>query len=380
MNEIKRSTFDMKKLGFGLMRLPLVDGNDGTSIDIARVSDMADHFMKEGFTYFDTAAPYHGSHSEIAFREAVVKRYPRESYTVTDKFSLWMINEEMTMERFFNEQLERLGVEYMDIYLFHALNANRYADAKKMGVIDFLNQKKAEGKIKQIGFSFHDSADVLEDVLTDWPDVEYVQLQLNYLDWEDENVQSRKCYEVALKHNKQILVMEPIKGGSLAVVSPVVEKMFKDYNPDASVASWAIRYVASLENVVMVLSGMSDEAQMADNLSYMKDFVPMNEEELAIVAKAAEIIRNDIAVPCTACRYCVDDCPMQIPIPDYFRIYNRLKQLQGTQEWDRRNEYKRKAEDHGKASECIECGMCENHCPQKIDIRKALKDVAASLE
>lgn len=370
----------MKKLGFGLMRLPLVDGNDGTSIDIARVSDMADHFMKEGFTYFDTAAPYHGSHSEIAFREAVVKRYPRESYTVTDKFSLWMINEEMTMERFFNEQLERLGVEYMDIYLFHALNANRYADAKKMGVIDFLNQKKAEGKIKQIGFSFHDSADVLEDVLTDWPDVEYVQLQLNYLDWEDENVQSRKCYEVALKHNKQILVMEPIKGGSLAVVSPVVEKMFKDYNPDASVASWAIRYVASLENVVMVLSGMSDEAQMADNLSYMKDFVPMNEEELAIVAKAAEIIRNDIAVPCTACRYCVDDCPMQIAIPDYFRIYNRLKQLQGTQAWDRRNEYQRKSEGHGKASECIECGMCENHCPQKIDIRKALKDVAASLE
>ncbi len=370
----------MKKLGFGLMRLPLVDSNDGTSIDIARVSDMADNFIKEGFTYFDTAAPYHGLQSEVAFREAVVKRYPRESYTVTDKFSLWMINDEMTMERFFNEQLERLGVEYLDIYLFHALNANRYAQAKELGVIAFMERMKAEGRIKHIGFSFHDSAAVLDDVLNDWPEAEYVQLQLNYLDWEDENVQSRKCYEVALKHDKQILVMEPIKGGSLAVVSPEVEKMFKDYNPDASIASWAVRFVASLKNVVMVLSGMSNEEQMADNLSYMKDFVPMNEEELALVTKAAEIIRNDIAIPCTACRYCVDDCPMQIAIPDYFKIYNRLKQLQGTQEWERRNEYNRVAENHGKASACVECGMCENHCPQNIEIRQALKLVAERLE
>lgn len=370
----------MKKLGFGLMRLPLVDSNDGTSIDIARVSDMADKFMGDGFTYFDTAAPYHGLKSEVAFREAVVKRYPRESYTVTDKLSFWMINDEMPVEKFFQEQLERLGVEYLDIYLFHALNADRYAKAKEQGVIDFMRQLKAEGKIKHIGFSFHDTAEVLDQVLTDWPDAEYVQLQLNYLDWEDEKVQSRQCYEVALRHDKQILVMEPIKGGSLAVVSPIVEKMFKDYNPEASIASWAVRFVASLKNVVMVLSGMSDEAQMADNLSYMKDFVPLNEEELAIVEKAAEIIRNDIAIPCTACRYCVDDCPMQIAIPDYFKIYNRLKQLQGTHEEDRRGEYKHVSENHGRASACIECGMCENHCPQNIKIREALKQVAESLE
>ena len=370
----------MKKLGFGLMRLPLVDENDGKSIDIARVKDMADRFMEEGFTYFDTAAPYHGLQSEIAFREAVVKRYPREDYTITDKFSIWMINEEMDMETFFHAQLERLGVDYMDIYLLHAMNANRFEKAKEMKVFEFVEQMKAEGKIKHIGFSFHDTADVLDKILTEWPEAEYVQLQLNYLDWEDEHVQSRACYEVALKHNKQILVMEPIKGGSLAVVSPVVEQMFQDYNAEASVASWAVRFVASLENVVMVLSGMSDEAQMVDNLSYMKDFQPLNEEEMAIVMKAAEIIRNDIAVPCTACRYCVDDCPMQIPIPDYFKIYNRFKQLQGTKEQDRRNEYNHHAENHGKASDCIECGMCEGHCPQKIEIRKALKDVAASLE
>lgn len=370
----------MKKLGFGLMRLPLTDANDGTSINVARVSDMADHFMQEGFTYFDTAAPYHGLQSEVAFREAVVKRYPRESYTITDKLSLWMIKDDMTLDRFFDEQMERLGVDYMDIYLLHAVNAGSYEQSKEMGAIEFMNRKKAEGKVKHIGFSFHDSADVLDKILTDWSEAEYVQLQLNYLDWEDEGVQSRKCYEVALKHGKQILVMEPIKGGSLAVVSPVVEKMFKDYNPDASVASWAVRFVASLENVVMVLSGMSDESQMADNLSYMKEFQPLNDEEMAIVMKAAEIIRNDIAVPCTACRYCVDDCPMQIPIPDYFKIYNSLKQLQHTREWDCRNNYKRASENHGKASDCIECGMCESHCPQKIEIREALKQVAACLE
>ena len=370
----------MKKLGFGLMRLPLIDENDGKSIDIERVKVMADKFMENGFTYFDTAAPYHGSQSEVAFREAVAKRYPREAYMVTDKFSMWMINEEMDMETFFNGQLERLGVEYMDIYLLHAMNRNRFEDAKKLGVFEFVNQKKAEGKIKHLGFSFHDTADALETILNEWPEAEYVQLQMNYLDWEDEKVQSRKCYELALKHDKQILVMEPVKGGGLATVSPAVEQLFKEYNSDASVASWAVRFVASLPNVVMVLSGMSNEAQMEDNLSYMKEFEPLNDEEKALVVKAAEMIRADIAIPCTACRYCVDDCPMQISIPEYFRIYNRLKQLQSTQMNDRRHEYARYAEGHGKASECIECGMCEGHCPQNIEIRKALKDVAAALE
>lgn len=370
----------MKKLGFGLMRLPLIDENDGTSIDIERVKGMADTFIAEGFTYFDTAAPYHGLQSEVAFREAVVKHYPREAYTITDKLSMWMINEEMTLEKFFEGQLERLGVDYIDIYLLHAMNADRFEKAKEMKVFEFLQEKVAEGKIKHIGFSFHDKAEVLDKILNERPEMEYVQLQMNYLDWEDENVQSRKCYEVAEKYDKKVLVMEPIRGGSLAVVSPVVEKMFKDYNPQASVASWAVRFVASLKNVVMVLSGMSDEAQVADNTGYMKDFAPMNAEELAIVEKAAEYIRNDIAIPCTACRYCVDDCPMQIAIPDYFKIYNRLKQLQGTKENDRRNEYNRVAENHGKASECVECGMCEGHCPQNISIREALKEVAKSLE
>ena len=370
----------MKKLGFGLMRLPQLDENDGTSIDISRVQGMADAFMEAGFTYFDTAAPYHAKHSEIAFREAVVTRYPRESYTVTDKLSIWMIEKAEDMQSFFDEQLERLGVEYMDIYLLHALDKNSYARAKEFGAFDFVAKKQAEGKIKHLGFSFHDTADVLDMILTEQPQLEYVQLQINYLDWEDERIQSRKCYEVALKHNKKILVMEPVKGGALAKVSPNAEELFKNYRPNATVASWAVRFCASLENVVMVLSGMSDEAQVADNLSYMKEFEPLNEEEKAIVEQAAEIIRNDIAIACTACAYCVDDCPKKIAIPDYFKIYNHLKQFQGTSEKRDREKYAQKSAERGKASECIGCGLCEGHCPQHLPIRELLKDVARELE
>lgn len=370
----------MKKLAFGLMRLPQLDENDATSIDIERVKGMADAFIEAGFNYFDTAAPYHGKHSEIAFREAVVKRYPRESYTVTDKLTLGMIDKAEDMQCFFDAQFERLGVDYIDIYLLHALGKASYEKAQNFKAFEFAAQKKAEGKVKHVGFSFHDSAEVLDQILTEHPEVEYVQLQINYLDWEDDNVQSRKCYEVAVKHGKKVLIMEPVKGGSLAVVSPEVEKLFKDYNPTASPASWAVRFCASLDQVVMVLSGMSTEEQIADNTSYMKDFQPLNEEEMEIVKKAAEIIRNDIAIPCTACAYCVDDCPMNIAIPEYFKLYNRFKQLQGTTaKWDKAR-YAKKAEERGKASDCIECGLCEGHCPQHLNIRELLKDVANTLE
>ena len=368
------------KLAFGLMRLPQLDENDAASIDIERVKRMVDTFMEAGFNYFDTAAPYHGKHSEIAFREAVVKRYPRERYTITDKLTLGMIEKAEDMKVFFEEQFERLGVDYIDIYLLHALGKESYAKAQSFKAFEFAAEKKTEGKVKHIGFSFHDTAEVLEQILTEHPEVEYVQLQLNYLDWEDENVQARKCYEVAVKHGKKILVMEPVKGGALAKVSPEVEKLFKDYSPDASIASWAVRFCASLEHVVMVLSGMSDETQVADNVGYMKEFVPLDEKEMALVEKAADIIRNDIAIACTGCAYCVDDCPMNIAIPDYFKIYNHLKQFQGTSEkWDRQK-YAKKAEERGKASDCIECGLCEGHCPQHLSIREYLKDVTEALE
>ena len=370
----------MKKLAFGLMRLPLLNENDATSIDIERVKGMADTFLAEGFTYFDTAAPYHNKHSEIAFREAVAKRYPREAYTITDKLSLGMIEKAEDMESFFEGHLERLGVDYIDVYLIHALGRSLYAKAQEFKAFEFVAQKKAEGKVKEFGFSFHASAEVLDQILTEHPEVDYVQLQINYLDWEDENVQARKCYEVAVKHGKKVLVMEPVKGGGLAVVSPAVEELLKEYNPDASPASWAIRYAASLENVVMVLSGMSTEEQVADNTSYMKEFVPLNEEEKKILEQAAEIIRNDIAVPCTACAYCVEGCPKNIAIPEYFKIYNECMKLQKTTlGWDKVR-YANKAKERGKASECIDCGLCEGSCPQHIEIRKHLKDVATILE
>ena len=368
------------KLGFGLMRLPLLEENDWTTIDIPRVKGMTDTFLEKGFTYFDTAAPYHGTHSEIALREAVVKHYPRESYTITDKLSFGMVHKAEEMQPFFDGQLERLGVDYIDIYLLHALSKEIYEKAQNMNAFEFAAQKKAEGKIKHIGFSFHDSAEVLEQILNDHPEVEYVQLQINYIDWEDENVQARKCYETAIRHGKKILIMEPVKGGALAKVSPAVEKLFRDYNPDATPASWAVRFCASLENVVMVLSGMSNEEQVADNTQTFLDFEPLNDEEMAIVRQAAELIRNDIAIPCTGCAYCVEDCPQKIAIPEYFKLYNHLKQFQNTTEkWDRQK-YDKKAEERGKASDCIECGLCEGHCPQHLNIREHLKAVAEAFE
>lgn len=370
----------MKKLAFGLMRLPLSDENDVTSIDIERVKKMADTFIAEGFTYFDTAAPYHNKNSEVAFREAVVKRYPRNAYTVTDKLSLFMIDQAEDMQAFFDAQLERLGVDYMDIYLIHALGKESYAKAQQFHAFEFAMQKKLEGKVRHVGFSFHDTADVLEQILTDHPEVEYVQLQINYLDWEDEHVQARQCYETAVKHGKKVLVMEPVKGGALAVVAPEVEKMMKDYAPDRSPASWAIRFCASLDQVEMVLSGMSTEEQIADNTSYMKDEITLNEEEQAIIQKAAEMIRNDIAIACTGCSYCTQDCPKQIAIPEYFKIYNHFKQFQETSKKQDKQAYQKKASERGKASDCIECGLCEAHCPQHLQIRSLLKEVADALE
>ncbi len=370
----------MKKLGFGLMRLPQLDPDNYTAVDIETAKKMADRFMENGFTYFDTAAPYHRGNSEIAFREAVAKRYPRDSYTITDKLTLFMIQKKEDMRSFFDSQLERLGVEYMDYYWLHALGEASYRQAKEWDAFGFLQTLKAEGKVKHIGFSFHDKAALLDEILTKHPETEYVQLQLNYLDWEDPTVESRKCYEVATKHGKPVIVMEPIKGGTLVNVPEEVKKLFLDYAPERSIASWAIRFAASLPNVMMVLSGMSNEEQMADNISYMKQLTPMNEEEQAIIVKAREIIRSKIAIPCTACRYCVDGCPMKIAIPDYFSIYNNLKQFGPKQGIVAHTYYGNLTQTHGKASVCIKCGKCENHCPQHLPIRKYLEDVAAELE
>ncbi len=370
----------MKKLGFGLMRLPLLDKDDKSSIDIETVKRMVDSFMKSGFTYFDTAYPYHRGNSEVAFREAVVKRYPRCSYTITDKLSLFMIREEKEIPVFFEGQLERLGVEYVDYYLLHGLNGQTYRQAEEMHAFEFVRQKKAEGKIRHIGLSFHDRAELLDKILTAHPEIEYVQIQLNYLDWDDPVIESSLCYEVAVKHHKPVIVMEPVKGGSLIQIPDEAMLLYKEARPKLSVASWAIRFAASFPNVMIVLSGMSNEAQMGDNISYMKDFQPLGAEEKDTIAKAVNIIRKSQGIPCTACRYCTDTCPKKIAIPEYFAIYNNMKRSGAMVRLTTETYYSTLIKTHGRASECLKCGRCEKLCPQHLPIRAYLEDVAAACD
>lgn len=371
-----------KKLAFGMMRLPLTDSADATAIDYAVVNRMVDNFMSKGFTHFDTAAPYHKMTSEVAFRECVAKRYPRESYTLTDKLSLFMVEKEEDLEPFFAGQLERCGVEYFDYYWLHAMSAERTKRAEGMNAFQFVKEKKAQGKIRHIGLSFHDSAEALDKILTDHPEMEYVQLQLNYLDWEDPEVQSRKCYEVCCKHHKPVMVMEPVKGGVLASLVPEAEALLKQADPKASCASWAIRFAASLDNVCMVLSGMSTPEQMEDNLSYMEDFKPLTGEEIKLLEKVVEVIHSKATIACTACRYCVDGCPMGIAIPDYFALMNDLSKFGETRLDRNKQRYAQLTGEGGKglASACIGCGQCEGQCPQHLPIIQYLKDVAERFE
>ena len=370
----------MKKLGFGLMRLPQLEKDCQNVVDLAAASKMADEFIANGFTYFDTAAPYHSGQSETVFREAVAKRYPRDAYTITDKLSMFMIKDEKEIPGFFEGQLERLGVDYLDYYLLHGLGEVTYRQSERMHAFDFVKKLKAEGRVKHIGLSFHDKAALLEEILTKHPEMEYVQLQINYVDWEDDNIQARKCYEVATKFGKPVIVMEPVKGGSLATVPEQVEKMFKNYAPDMSAASWAVRFAASHENVMMVLSGMSNDEQLRDNMSFMKEFKPLSDVETGIVMTAADIIKNNITIPCTACRYCVDDCPKHIAIPDCFSIYNNMKRFEGKQTFVAATYYENLIQNNGRAGDCIKCGKCEKLCPQHLPIREYLKEVSAALD
>lgn len=366
--------FSLKKLGFGLMRLPMI----GEKVDIEQTKQMVDYFMKKGFTYFDTAYPYIGGQSETTVKEAISSRYPRESYQLASKMPVWLTKSYEDFRPIFDVQLERTGAGYFDFYLLHALDRGRMELLDEIGGWDFVREMKKEGLIRHFGFSFHDTSDVLDEILTRHPEAEFVQLQINYADWEDANVQSRLCYEVARKHNKPIIVMEPVKGGNLAGMTPTVQGIFKSMHPDLSVASWAVRYAASMEGVFMVLSGMSNNEQLQDNTSYMKDFIPLNSEELEVIAKVQEELKKVATIPCTACRYCVDDCPSKINIPEVLAAYNTYKIYQefnaskGHYQWVTR--------EGGKASDCIACGACEGHCPQHIGIIDSLAEIARVFE
>ena len=364
----------MKKLGFGTMRLPLLDSSSKKSIDLDQVSRMTDTFLDKGFTYFDTAYPYHEEQSEIAVRECLVKRHPRDSFVLADKMPIVRVTRPEQYPRYFEEQMQKTGVDYFDYYLLHNIGVDRYARVKETGGFEFLAEQKKKGTVGKVGFSFHDRPALLEEVLETYGDiVDFVQLQINYLDWESPVVASGKNYELCVKYGKPVVVMEPIKGGTLVKRLPEEAKaLFAAENPALSPASWAIRFAASLPNVMVVLSGMSEMDQMLDNVSYMENFKPLDDHEKAVVAEAKRIMEKAVQIPCTSCGYCMEQCPMNINIPAYFDLYNQYC-TGGTQSGQY---YQRSRMNHGGAFECLKCGLCEEICPQHIEIRSFLEKFA----
>lgn len=362
-----------KNFGFGCMRLPMKDGE----VEHDKFCEMVDAFMDAGFNYFDTAHGYLGTKSETAVREAVAKRYPRESFILTDKLTEPYFKSEAEIRPFFESQLRACGVDYFDFYLMHCQNAELFRIFKERRAYETALDLKAEGKIRHFGISFHDKADVLDQILTEYPQIEVVQIQFNYADYEDTSVESRKCYEVCRRHSKPVIIMEPVKGGSLVNLPLEAQKVIDSLDGDYSNAAYAIRFAAGFEGVFMVLSGMSDMAQVNDNIGFMRDFKPLSDAERTAVDRVSEILKTKGLIKCTACHYCTDGCPKNIPIPELFSCMNAKKLYNN---WNTDYYYESVHTVRAKASDCIKCGKCEASCPQKLPIRDLLCDVAKEFE
>lgn len=363
----------MNKLGFGFLRLPQ---DKSKQIDWPLLEAMVDEFLAGGGRYFDTAYTYLDGMSEAAIKRAVVERYPRGSFVLADKLPSWMVAHKKDCERYFREQCKRCGVTYFDVYLLHWLNSANYAIAERYDEFSFLQELKADGRIGKTGFSYHGDAATLEKILSAHPKVDVVQLQINYLDWDDPAMDARKCYEIAAQYGKEVVVMEPVKGGTLAELPPQAAGLLRQAAPNESPASWAIRFAQSLDQVSVVLSGMNRLEQLRDNL---RDLPPLSQSEYALLEQAGAIIAKSTAIPCTGCRYCVKGCPKGIAIPDYFRIYNGYSRFPD-EGWKIEPVYAAAAREHGKASDCIHCRACEKNCPQQIPITQWLSKIAAVLE
>jgi hypothetical protein len=365
----------MPKLGFGLMRLPEKDG----SIELEKVSEMVDKYMAAGFNYFDTAYVYHGGKSEVAARECIVKRYPRDSFCLATKLPVWNMKNEEDRDRILSEQLERAGVDYFDFYLLHSVEDGfNYDTYEKLNCFEWGVRKKKEGKIKHFGFSYHGTPALLEKILDAHPETEFVQVQLNYVDWINPIVKAEELHKILCERNIPIIVMEPVKGGTLANPLPEITGLFRSARPDASPASWAFRFVGSLPGVMTILSGMSNSEQMADNIATFTDFEPLSANEQDIIKKAREIHLGTPTIGCTACRYCCDGCPMGIKIPDVFSLFNTIRMYK--EDWRAKVFYNNHIANSARASACIGCGQCESVCPQHLPIISLLKEASEKFD